>query len=107
MRTVLLVTMVVAGARGVQRFEARATQPNPVKNLGNPETLPASETLYIHQRDMDLPRDFQLRSWAQFAVVTRDRIRFHVGVARQDEDEADTRKWKATVEDESGHVYTP
>jgi hypothetical protein len=107
MRTVLLLTMTVAAGCGVHRFEARATQPNPAANLGNPEILPTSQTLYIHQRDMDLPRDFQLRSWAQFSVVTRDRIRFHVGIARQDEDEADTRGWKVYVEDEAGQRYTP
>jgi hypothetical protein len=40
-------------------------------------------------------------------VVTRDRIRFHVGIARQDEDEADTRHWKAYIEDETGRRYAP
>lgn len=108
MRSLLLAGALVGlAACGVQTREARAVQPNPVKALASVEELPVSVKLYIHQRDMDLGHNYQLRSWAQFAVVTRDRLRFHVGVVRTDEDEADTVHWKVWLEDENGRKLEP
>lgn len=103
----LLVAALLLGGCARSALEAYALQPRPVRDGLNPDQLAQSTPLYIHQRDPDLPRDFQLRSSAQFTVVSLDRIRFHVGIARQDEEEADARGWKVRVEDESGHVYTP
>jgi hypothetical protein len=108
MRTILLVAVAAVGMGcAARRWEARATQPNPIKDLKNPDELPVSDRLYIYQRDMSLPRDFQMRSWAQFSVVTRDRVRFHVGIARRYESEADTHGWKVYVEDETGKQFQP
>jgi len=114
MRLLLLALLLGAGC-GVTTREARAVQPNPANALRTPEDLPISQKLYIHQRAPDkgfgnsfsLPREYQLRSWAQFAVVTRDRLRFHIGIARADEEEATTSGWRVWLEDESGRVYRP
>src|SRR5215831_749355 len=87
--------------------EARAVQPNPLVMLRSPEEIPTSVTLYIYQRDGRLPHEYQLRSSASFAAVARDRLRFHVGVARYDESEADTRSWTVWLEDAEGHRFEP
>jgi hypothetical protein len=108
----LLLALLCAGC-GVTTREARAVQPNPADALRDPDALAISQTLYIHQRAPDrgdttsLPRSHQLRSWAQYAVVTRDRLRFHVGIARADEEEATTKGWRVWLEDERGRRYTP
>jgi hypothetical protein len=108
MRPLLLAAVLAAAAGcGVQTREARAVQPNPARSLSSPEELPVSVKLYIHQRDMNLPHSYQLRSWAQFAVITRDRLRFHVGVVRAEEDEAETSRWRVWLEDETGKKYKP
>jgi hypothetical protein len=112
MRWLILFTLFGAGC-GTMIREAVAVQPNPANALLTPDDLPVSAKLYIHQRAPDrgdassLPRDFQLRSWAQYAVVTRDRLRFHVGIARADEEEAVTSGWRAWLEDDTGRKYEP
>src|SRR5215831_8285319 len=107
MRTLVVVAAVavglcLGGCTSSQR-EARAVQPNPLIMLRSPEQLPQSLPLFIYQRDTRLPRMYQLRSSASFAAVGRDRLRFHVGVARYDESEADTRGWTVWLEDDQGH----
>jgi len=101
---------------GAHVREARALQPNPM-TAQSPDVLPVSVKLFIYQRDWHLApndgqsvgsplkSDYQLRSSAQFAVVSRDRLRFHVTVVRYDEDEADLVGWTAYAEDETGHRY--
>jgi hypothetical protein len=108
MRSLLIgFVAVLAGGCATSVREARATQPNPARALQSTEELPRSVRLYIHQRDMNLPRDFQLRSWAEFVVVTRERVRFHVGIVRADEREAETKGWRVHLEDETGRRYQP
>jgi hypothetical protein len=108
MRALLLALGCLGlGACGVQAREARALQPSPLDALRTPDVAPVSVRLYIYQRDVALPRDYQLRSWAQFTLVARDRLRFHVGVARVEESEADTRGFEAWLEDEHGVRLAP
>ncbi len=107
MRTWMLALVVLASGCGVSSREARAIQPNPARAVTSAEEVRASVPLYIHQRDMHLPRDYQLRSFAQFFVVTRDRLRFHVGIVRWDETEAETKNWKVWLEDDSGRRIEP
>jgi hypothetical protein len=92
---------------GVQAREARAVQPNPLDLTHSADQLPVSQRLFIYQRDYNLPRDYQLRNWAEFAVVSRDRLRFHVGVVRYEESDADARSWKVWLEDETGQKLEP
>lgn len=110
--------------------EARAIQPNPVRDLGSPDTLPASVPLYVFTRDsttyvnplktpdplrqenvldgsVQIPRYWQLRNAARFVVVNRDRVRFHVAVVNRDERNAATKDWKVWLEDETGRKLEP
>jgi hypothetical protein len=106
MRAFILMVMAAGGCATVQ-LEAKSVSPSPVRDVGKPDELPTSSALYIHSRDKDLPYDFQLRSSAQFSMVSQDRIRFHLGIARQDEEEADVRGWKVVIEDDTGRRYEP
>jgi hypothetical protein len=98
-----LILLAVCGACATTQ-EARAIQPFP---HGSAEALAASVPLYIHERNMHLPHDYQLRSAAQFAVVSRDRAVFHVNIARYEEDDADTSGWTAWLVDDQGDKYAP
>jgi hypothetical protein len=106
MRAVILASVLAAGC-GVQSREARAVQPNPLDMTRSTEQLPASQRLSIYQRDYNLPRDYQLRNWAEFAVVSRDRLRFHVGLVRYEEDDANTAPWKVWLENDKGRKIEP
>ena len=113
MRTAVLgLALALAPAAagcGVQIREAHAHEPNPRLSLGSSSTLPASTKLYVYQRDnnFERPRDYQLRNWAQFTVVSPDRVRFHVGVVKMEEEEAETSRWKVWLEDDAGHRWQP
>jgi hypothetical protein len=107
MRSLLLLTLL-AGCAHVR--EARAIHPNPALALQSTEVLPVSARLDIFQRDVhlgdsDYYRDYQLRSSAQFTVVSKERLRFHVTVTRWDEDEAELSNWTAWMEDDTGKRY--
>jgi hypothetical protein len=131
MRAVILLLLTGCAT---QIREARAVQPNPVQSLGSADQLAVSEPLYVFTRDSTeyrdaltaapgrasairqesgidtsgpIPRYWQFRSGARFAVINRDRVRFHLAVARHDEREADTRNWKVWLEDESGRKLLP
>ncbi|HET6611263.1 MAG TPA: hypothetical protein VFG83_04710 [Kofleriaceae bacterium] len=89
---------------------ASITQPNP---LAQPfETLRVSEPVVIVTGDMELslPRvshaadgtivardNFPLTNVARFAVVSRDRLRFHVQIEHKWREWADPATWKATL----------
>jgi len=127
------VLLLLAGC-ATQTREARAIQPNPVRALGSTDELAVSEPLYVYTRDSPtyqdglmgapgraaalrqesaidtsgpIPRYWQFRSSARFAIINRDRIRFHLAVVRHDEREADTRHWKVWLEDETGRKLLP
>jgi len=105
---VIALIGVIAALAGCTRiFEAKAIQPNPLwsRRLATDEA--SSEPLYIHQRDQLLPKNVQLRSSASFAAVTRDRIRFHVGIGHSWEEIADTAGWSVWLEDETGRRLLP
>jgi hypothetical protein len=111
LRRTLLVLLTVPAlvpiAACMRTLEASAIQPNPLwsRRLASDEA--SSEPLYIHQRDLQLPRNVQLRSSASFAAVSRDRVRFHVGIVHPWEEIADTAGWTVWLEDESGHRRLP
>jgi hypothetical protein len=91
---------------GCSRTLAVATsQPNPI--LYPADTLRQSARLTIDVRDVDLPRGFMLRQSAYFAVVSRDRVRFHVSLVHKWEEVADIRTWHARLVDDRGNVYYP
>jgi hypothetical protein len=66
-----------------------------------------SEKVIIDVRDMDFPRSFKLRQSAYFAVVSRERLRFHVMLVHKWKEVADPTTWTARLEDDQGRVYYP
>ena len=102
-------------------FKGETTQPNPI---GEPtETLRISEPIDVVTGDMELyvpgaPIDgvpvtlmhmhrYPLHNEAQFTVVSRDRLRFHVQVEHKWQEWADLNNWSAKLEDDQGHVWLP
>ncbi|HKA90759.1 MAG TPA: hypothetical protein VKE22_24020 [Haliangiales bacterium] len=129
----LAVFLLLAGC-ATQIREARAVQPNPVRDLGSSDRLPASVPLFVFVRDSTtyndplraapgrgaairqeadidfsagIPRYWQLRNYAQFVVVSRDRLVFHVAVVRRDVRDAATKGWTVWLEDDAGHKLQP
>lgn len=111
MRALLLV--VLLSGCGVRIKEARAIQPNPLLGRRTSADLAISEPLAIYQRVPTTATYFMMyrpplmKSSVQFTVASRDRLRFHVGIVRTFEDDADTSKWHAWLEDERGRHYEP
>ena len=102
-------------------FRGSVAQPNP---LAEPiETLRQSENVTIVTGDMELRmpnrqgpgtggtmmvgRRYPLRNIANFTVVSRDRLRFHVQVEHKWEEWADLNGWEAYLVDDQGRRYYP
>jgi hypothetical protein len=98
--------LLFLGACGGTTVGARATHPFPVRTAPDPASVAPSATLYIYRRDVNLPKDFQLRSSALFGVYA-DRVVFRVGVVRHDKESAELAGWTVHVEDETGRQYRP
>ena len=102
-------------------LRASTTQPNPL-TLPDP-TDRRSQTLHIDVGDVDVPYlpyaygiagdrpakldPTRLRQSAYFAVVSRDRLRFHIVVVHKWKEIADPTTWRVRLEDDAGHVFQP
>jgi hypothetical protein len=112
---------LMAATGGCSRtFRSAVTQPNPlVQPL---ETLRESEVVVIITGDMDLnlpaeggasggalwvDRRYPLTNKAQFILVSRDRLRFHVQIEHKWPEWADVTTWRATLVDDRGRRYRP
>lgn len=104
-RSLVVVTLVLS-AGCTKTFQTSATQLNPMV-LPSSENLRESEHLYIDVRDMDLPGSFKLRNTAYFAVISRDRLRFHVTLVHKWDEMTDIRNWDVRLEDDRGRVFYP
>ncbi len=102
----LLLGVVAGGAGCTTTLHATTTQPNPLAANPNDATH-RSEKLFIDVRDMELPRTFRLRQSAYFAVVSRERLRFHVMLVHKWKEVADPTTWSARLEDDRGRTYYP
>jgi hypothetical protein len=117
---VLLV--VVAVAPGCSRtFKGVAVQPNPLVDQN--ETLRDSEKITIVRGDMDLEapdaasgagtasvahnHKYPLLNRAQFTMVSRDRLRFHVQIDHKWEEYADLETWQVELVDDKGRHWYP
>ena len=102
-------------------FSAKVSQPNP---LSSPlDTLRDTEVLTIVTGDMELshPRQsrasgkdsllshkrYPLLNKANFTVVSRDRLRFHVQIEHKWKQYTDISTWKAKLYDDQGNQYAP
>lgn len=108
MRRILVLLLVGAvGALGGcgRTLKTSAYQANPLTYPA--DTLRESRRLHIDTKDIELPSQFRLRQSAYFAVVSRDRLRFHVTVVHKWEEMADIRGWNVWLEDDRGRVFQP
>jgi hypothetical protein len=115
----LVVIALVTGC--MRTFQGVAVQPNPLVDPN--ETLRDSETITIVRGDMELqmPEDaapaqrasvlhnnkYPLFNAAQFTLVSRDRIRFHVLIDHKWEEWADLGSWQVYLTDDKGRVWHP
>jgi hypothetical protein len=121
MRSWVLV-LVVAVAPGCSRtFKGVAVQPNPLVDQN--ETLRESEKITIVRGDMDLEapaaaagagtasvahnHKYPLLNRAQFTMVSRDRLRFHVQIDHKWEEYADLETWQVELVDDKGRHWYP
>lgn len=121
LRVILVGAVCAAVTAGCHRtFSTEVTQPNPLKQPL--ETLRVSEEVVIVTGDMELsvPRHapaaggtvwqnqrYPLMNKAQFMVVSRDRLRFHVQIEHKWEDWANVTTWDAELVDDQGRKYRP
>ena len=121
-RLVVVALSVGMFAAGCSRtFKATVIQPNPLVNQN--ETLRDSEKITIVRGDMDLESPepargagnasqtrmhrYPLINVAQFTMVSRDRLRFHVQVDHKWEDYADLKTWNVYLVDDQGRKWIP
>ena len=119
-RNGVLVAVVLVGACSPV-FRGEASQPNPIAEPT--ETLRESEPIDVITSDMDLEvpeavsegarvslmhmHHYPLHNVAQFTVVSRDRLRFHVQLEHKWQEWADLNNWQAHLEDDQGHRWEP
>ena len=118
-RGLLTVTLLLAGCS--RTFSGSAVQPNPMANQS--ETLRISEPITIIRGDMDLEapapatgagnasparnKHYPLINQANFTVVSRDRLRFHVQIDHKWEEYADLKTWEVRLTDDMGRNWIP
>ena len=104
-RTFGLAATAIAALGCHHRMSEQVVQPNP---LASPrESLKVSEPVTVTTGDMDLEvpvRDGSGRSWryplrhvAQFKIVSRDRLRFHIMLQHKWKEWTDLSSWKPTL----------
>lgn len=116
-----LIVLLLGALGCTTTLKATTTQPNPLVAFPN-QAMHRSQKLYIDMKDMDLPRmpaapyapdgaknlsQFRLRQSAYFAVVSRERLRFHVTIVHKWKEVADPTSWNVQLEDDSGRIYYP
>ena len=112
--------MVLAGCSHSRT--ATVTQPNPLHHPSYHalrESIPA--TIVTGDMELEIPRAHRradgrvyfataklpLHNIAQFTVVSRDRLRFHVQLEHKWREWADVTTWSAHLVDDQGRIYRP
>jgi hypothetical protein len=104
MRAILFVSVLAGCASTHSTLTASAVQPNPRSRGATPDGLPSSEKLYIFEPTA--MRHMRVHSNAQFTAVTRDLVRFHVGLSNGEfADQPGTADVEVWLEDEAGRRY--
>jgi len=121
LRLWMLVGVVALSASCTRTFKGTVVQPNPLVEPN--ETLRESEDITIIRGDMDLEtpapargtgtasiahsRRYPLYNRAQFSLVSRDRMRFHVQIDHKWEEYADLGTWQVVLVDDKGRHWVP
>jgi hypothetical protein len=115
-----IVPFLVGAGACTRTLQTKTVQPNPMLDPASPDLLRVSQRLYLDVGDMDLPRiqgrsngvwtplnRMKLRNSAYFAVVSRERLRFHVKIVHKWEEFADPVRWNVRLVDDRGRVFYP
>ena len=103
MRLAILAIVVLTACK--TQWNAKVEQPPLV--LDASKASRTSMPLAIVVRDMELGRWRPLANTAQYVVVSRDRLRFHVMLHHKWDDVANIKNWGVWLEDQNGDVYAP
>jgi hypothetical protein len=103
MRLVTLAIVALVGCKS--HWTAKVEQPPLL--LTSDRVARTSLPLAILVKDMELPRRIKLANTAQYVVVSRDRLRFHVMLHHKWDDLATINGWGVWLEDQNGDVYAP
>ena len=120
-RVLVVAAVVLGGASCTRTFKGVAVQPNPLVDQN--ETLRESERITIVRGDMDLEapdaaagtgtasiahnHKYPLFNAAQFTMVSRDRLRFHVQIDHKWQEYADLGTWSVVLVDDKGRHWVP
>ena len=110
LRGPLIAVLGVVFAAGCTRtIRVSSTEPNPMalRQVDIDEGLPRSTRLSIETRDMEMPSSWRLRNTAYFAVISHDRLRFHVTLNHKWKEMTDINTWDVRLEDDRGNVFRP
>lgn len=115
----LFLATLGAGAC-TKALTTHTVQPNPMLETPSVESLRVSRPLFLDVGDMELPqyldrsqntwaplKKLKLRSSAYFAVVSNERLRFHVQIVHKWQEWADPSSWRVKLVDDRGRVYYP
>jgi hypothetical protein len=118
MRLALCLCLALVGC--TKKVAVRTVQPNPMREAPSIETLRVSKQLVLDVGDLDLPQykdrtqstwagvqKMKLRNTAYFAVVSKERIRFHVQIVHKWQEWADPNAWRVKLVDDRGRTYYP
>lgn len=94
MKQILLSLLFICGCH--QTFKVKTIQMNPVYYLGNPEILNISQKLPIIRGNMSIGH-FKMVSYANFVIISRDRIRFNVELTNVWRDLSRVCEWESKV----------
>ncbi len=113
------VSVFGSGCR--RTFSGQATQPNPLSIPGVSQRLSVPVLIVTGDKDIQYPegqviqqgmawerdKPYPLKNIAQFMVVSRDRLRFHVQLEHKWLEYANVKNWSAYLVDDQGRKYKP
>jgi len=117
----LLLGFLVAQSGCRRTFSAEVSQPNPLSQEGHSQRLSVPILIITGDNEISSPagqqttqgrvwetnKRYPLRNVAQFMVVSRDRLRFHVSLEHKWEEYANVANWSAYLVDDQGNRYEP
>ena len=119
---IALALGVLVAQSGCRRtFKGEVVQPNPLSQEGVSDRLSVPVMIVTGDNEIMVPsgqvtqqgqawetnKRYPLRNIAQFMVVSRDRLRFHVQLEHKWEEYAAVKNWSAYLIDDQGRSYQP
>ncbi len=116
------IALITGGASGCRHtFSGTAVQPNPLTLPGVSKRVSVPVLIVTGDKDIQYPegqvtqqgmawerdKPYPLKNIAQFMVVSRDRLRFHVQLEHKWREYADIKNWSAYLVVDSSQEYEP